>query len=964
MNISSTRQRLFKLLVLFMVLPLLSPAQNQNTELLSRVQFGPDCNDIWGWVDEDGREYALVGLRTALAIIDVSDPRNPVEVTHVSGASSTWRDIKTWNNHAFVTNETGRGLQVIDLSQLSTTGRVTAFDWTPSISGLGTLSTCHNIFIDEFGIAYLAGSNLNAGGPIFVDVTTPSSPRYVGKAARRYAHDVYVRDNIMYSSDIYNGQIAITDVSDKSAPVLLGAQTTPSRFTHNAWLSDDGRTVYTTDERSNAPVAAYDVSNPNNISKLFEFRSKRTVGSGVIPHNVHVLNDWLVISNYTDGVVIVDAKRPENLIEVGNYDTESTLNSSFRGAWGAYPFLPSGNILVSDIKNGLFVIGMNYKRAAYLEGVVRDGSTGQVLNGVDITINSTELDDFSTNLQGEFRTGLVEGGTYRITFSKNGYNSKTVDATLINGELTYLEVNLIDFAPAIVAGMVTDTLGNPIEGATIRLSSQNGTYFGTSDSFGGFLIEDIPQNEYNIYISVWGYLPFETDAFFSSGGSSFAVQLQAGYFDDFSSDLGWSSFSVTTGFGGDWERDDPTGLTRNGTLITPDGDLADDKGDQCYVTGRDDTPVVQDEVSNGFNVLASPMMDLSAYEYPMLSFHTWFYTEAEAGEAAIDINITNGADLVTIATITESTSQWERMEVALADFLELSPTMQLSFEVYEMASGQVITEAAIDGILVIDSQDPIEPPSQDTLAFYLEAECAVLGDAWELQRRDDASNALYAVLPWQGITLRTPPTEDSTLLRFSFDIATAGEYEIYTRTQANNIWHNSFWVRADEGTWIDYENIPETSSFEWNAIHDSAAEDEKVIFNFEAGAHTLDFGLQEDGTRLDKLFIVSANTIEPEGLGEEVSCFSDLGQSDLVDNTAKQPTIQLFPNPTSADVILNFQSDDWKTIEVYSIKGALLQHSNVQSMQHTIDLSGYNAGLYILTVIDAAGVWQEQVVKQ
>ena len=31
-------------------------------------------------------------------------------------------------------------------------------------------------------------------------------------------------------------------------------------------------------------------------------------------------------------------------------------HNSYRGAWGVYPFLPSGNILVSDMQYGLYVL--------------------------------------------------------------------------------------------------------------------------------------------------------------------------------------------------------------------------------------------------------------------------------------------------------------------------------------------------------------------------------------------------------------------------------------------------------------------------------------------------------------------------------------------------------------------------------------------------------------------------------
>ena len=36
--------------------------------------------------------------------------------------------------------------------------------------------------------------------------------------------------------------------------------------------------------------------------------------------------------------------------------TPSTNIAGTDGTWGVYPFLPSGNLLVSDIENGLFVL--------------------------------------------------------------------------------------------------------------------------------------------------------------------------------------------------------------------------------------------------------------------------------------------------------------------------------------------------------------------------------------------------------------------------------------------------------------------------------------------------------------------------------------------------------------------------------------------------------------------------------
>ena len=78
--------------------------------------------------------------------------------------------------------------------------------------------------------------------------------------------------------------------------------------------------------------------------------------SNVIPHNTHVLGNYLVTSYYCDGVTVVDASDPYNLAEVAYYDTSDSTGGTFSGAWGAYPWLPSGNILVTDRQEGLHIL--------------------------------------------------------------------------------------------------------------------------------------------------------------------------------------------------------------------------------------------------------------------------------------------------------------------------------------------------------------------------------------------------------------------------------------------------------------------------------------------------------------------------------------------------------------------------------------------------------------------------------
>ena len=64
-------------------------------------------------------------------------------------------------------------------------------------------------------------------------------------------------------------------------------------------------------------------------------------------------------ANYTSGLRILEfsALATDTLSEVSFFDTYPEDNApSFDGAWGVYPFFPSGTIVVSDINRGLFVL--------------------------------------------------------------------------------------------------------------------------------------------------------------------------------------------------------------------------------------------------------------------------------------------------------------------------------------------------------------------------------------------------------------------------------------------------------------------------------------------------------------------------------------------------------------------------------------------------------------------------------
>lgn len=199
-----------------------------------------EANDIWGWTDPTtGNEYALVGLTTGTAFVDVTDPENPVFLGDLPTQtfSSLWRDLKVYNDHVFIVSEaSNHGMQVFDLTQLRTaTSPPVTFSNSAYYDGFGN---AHNIVINEdSGFAYSVGSNTCAGGLHMVDITDPVNPIDAGCfSTDGYTHDAqcviydgpdsdHTGSEICVNSN--EDTITIVDVTDKTNPVQLSRMDIP-----------------------------------------------------------------------------------------------------------------------------------------------------------------------------------------------------------------------------------------------------------------------------------------------------------------------------------------------------------------------------------------------------------------------------------------------------------------------------------------------------------------------------------------------------------------------------------------------------------------------------------------------------------------------------------------------------------------------------------------------------------------
>lgn len=358
----------------------------QRVDLLAHLPLdtigGGGGNDLWGWTDpKTGKEYALMGLTNGTAFVDISDPENPVYLgnlpTHT--VDSTWRDIKTYQNWAYIVSEaSGHGLQIFDLTKLrSVVSPPVTFVETGHYGGFGR---AHNVVLDEeTGFAYAVGSREStapfeacAGGLHMIDLSVPTAPTFAGCfSSDGYTHDaqcvVYHGPDtehdgaeICFASN--EDTLTIVDVSDKGNPLQLSR--TPyagAGYTHQGWLTEDHAYFLLDDELDesnfghNTRTYIWDLTDLETPTVLDTY-------TGPVPssdHNQYVKDGYAYQANYRSGLRILSLEDVAAgvLTEVAFFDIHPASDASgFQGAWSVYPFFDSGVAIVSGIGEGLFVL--------------------------------------------------------------------------------------------------------------------------------------------------------------------------------------------------------------------------------------------------------------------------------------------------------------------------------------------------------------------------------------------------------------------------------------------------------------------------------------------------------------------------------------------------------------------------------------------------------------------------------
>ncbi len=304
--------------------------------------------DVWGYFDAGtGRAYALVGGTgrdtTALYVVDVTDPAVP-RLTATLGVPGF--DMKVWQHFAYtVTGSGDRGGapegRILDLSDPA----------RPQV--VGAFPSAHNLFIDENGLMYLEFPGLR----IFDLKPDPLQPVLLWSDFPQQGHDATVVGTRLYDFHGTDGT-RIYDVSTPSAPRLLGAITLPSiRYHHSGWPTGDGAHLFLCDEGARGTatdVTVWDIRDPGNPALVGGITDTTAT-----VHNLYVRDDLAYVAYYKAGFRLYDVSDPAAPRLLDAFDTApGETGDGFSGAWGAYPFTPSGHVYVSDMQQGLFVFSL------------------------------------------------------------------------------------------------------------------------------------------------------------------------------------------------------------------------------------------------------------------------------------------------------------------------------------------------------------------------------------------------------------------------------------------------------------------------------------------------------------------------------------------------------------------------------------------------------------------------------
>lgn len=621
-------------------------------ELNPAATSGSDC---WGYTSPSGREYALIGISTGIAIVEVTNPADARLVAHIGGPTSLWRDVQVYGTYAYGVSEGGHGIQVVDLSGIDE-GRATL---VREVTG-DTPTSTHTVLINpDSGFLYRCGGSGN-GLRIYDLKPDPSNPQYVTAWSDKYVHEClplnyqsgpYAGKEIVLACDGFNGGgtdtgLEILDVTNKANIVSMSrVRWENPGYSHQVWVSDDRHYAFLNDE--------FDESNYGNGTRIIVIdianlnapfvAAYYTSSNPSIGHNFYVKDGLLYAANYRSGLRIYDISNPLDMQEKYSFDTYIQSDAPvFNGLWGNFPYFASGTIIGSDLEKGLFVW-----RLMPLEITLPDG-TPQIVNprGSSFPVHIAPVG-----------TNQLDPASPKLSYVVDGIAGSTPLTPLEDGDW------LAILPPSTCGGIVN---------FSISAASSTGAVV-TNPPAGG------------------------NDAL-AAFGQSVAVS------DDMEADDGWTV--------GNPNDDASSGIWLRAAPVKTGAQPGEDHspvGTVCWVTGNGDpdSGIMTEDVDGGATTLTTTTYNLAALEDPRIGYWRWYSNSSRdvANTEIFEIEISNdgganwtGVEIVGPGGI-ETAGGWYYQEFRVADIIAPTANVKMRFRASDYGADSIV-EAALDDFQV------------------------------------------------------------------------------------------------------------------------------------------------------------------------------------------------------------------------------------------------------------------------
>ncbi|MFW9779901.1 MAG: LVIVD repeat-containing protein [Candidatus Heimdallarchaeota archaeon] len=331
------------LILLCLLIISLSPftafrGQNSDRELvlskIGELPTGGDAYDVW--IDEDRELAVLTCGYYGVRIVNVSDPSNPIELSHIpeppavieTGHTTGYAHQFYLDQKMAYVGDGAAGLTVID----------TTDPRNPSIISHYSGGYAWDIEVQQ-AVAFVSSGFLgNGAGLLILDFSNPTSPILMANySTEGDITSVEVKGDLAFLAD-YDKGLVVLDVSNASNPVLKEEFPGPQN-SGVSYVEVADNLLYSTSWTSGLRI--WNITVPSEISIVADYSKFESYFS------VRVFDDYAFLGGMNDGLIVLNVSDPVNPVEIGRYSEGGRVNSAYA---------VNNLIYVADQDSGLLIL--------------------------------------------------------------------------------------------------------------------------------------------------------------------------------------------------------------------------------------------------------------------------------------------------------------------------------------------------------------------------------------------------------------------------------------------------------------------------------------------------------------------------------------------------------------------------------------------------------------------------------